>query len=143
MINGSTLQVLSNNTADVGVHDISMAVTLTNYPTIAGITKTFTVTITSDCVNTALNSPALSSMAVKVSQSATQDVTFADTIGTSHSSITWCGARTYSVASTPAVTFFTVTGTTFTAAPTLVAHAGSYSVTLTVRLASYAAIPTA
>ena len=125
---------------DVGSHSFTLTVDAWLYSKPA--TGTITVVITSDCVITSLISPTLSSMAVKVSQSATKNVAFADTIGNSHTDITWCGARTYSVASTPAATFFTVTGTTFTAAPTLVAHAGSYSVTLTVGLASFPAIST-
>ena len=46
VINGSTLQVYSNNVSDVRTHNISMEVKLTDFPAIAGITKTFTVTVT-------------------------------------------------------------------------------------------------
>lgn len=45
VISGSTLQVASNDPADVGTYNISMLVKLTDWPAIAGITKTFTVTV--------------------------------------------------------------------------------------------------
>jgi hypothetical protein len=119
------------DTKNVGVY----MVTLESKVTLGAVgnltTYSFTITITSDCDTTSIIAPTLTAMTVNVSQSATKDVTFADTSGNLHPTVVeWCGARSYTITSTPAATFFSVTGTTFTASPTLAANVGVYSVTL-------------
>lgn len=66
VINGSTLQVASNDPADVGVYSISMLVTLTDYPAIAGITKTFTVTVTCTVSTLTFTTSPLASKTIEV-----------------------------------------------------------------------------
>jgi hypothetical protein len=68
-------------------------------------------------------------MSTKVSQSATtQDISFTDLIGTSHTDQTYCGPRNYSLS--PTHTFLTLSTTS-------VAHVGVFTVTLTVSMASF------
>jgi hypothetical protein len=75
-------------------------------------------------------------MSTKVSQSATtQDISFTDLIGTSHTDQTYCGPRNYSLS--PTHTFLTISGSTLTLSTTSVAHVGVFTVTLTVSLASF------
>ena len=79
-------------------------------------------------------------MSTKVSQTAaTQDISFADLIGTNHANPSYCGARTYSLS--PTHSFLTISGTILTFSTTNVADVNMYSVNITVFLASFPAIP--
>jgi hypothetical protein len=74
--------------ADIGVYTITSTATIpqdngtgvnrsTNY--------SFTFTVQSDCVNTSLTNKNIIAMSTKISQTAdTQDISFADSIGTGH-----------------------------------------------------------
>ncbi len=46
VISGSTISLLTNSVADVGVQNVLMTVSLTSYPEVASITKNLVVTIT-------------------------------------------------------------------------------------------------
>jgi hypothetical protein len=73
-------------------------------------------------------------MSVLVSQSVTQDASF--TIG---GWLTACGARVYTLS--PSLSFVSVTNNILTASPTLPTHAGTYSVSVTVKLQDYPTVP--
>ena len=79
-------------------------------------------------------------MSYKVSLAAvTQDITFTDTIATSHSGQpAYCGARTYTLS--PTHTFLTISGSTMSLSTATVTDVGTYNVSLTVSLASYSGV---
>lgn len=66
IINGSTLQAASNDPADIGTFNVSMLVKLTDYPAIAGITKTFTVTVTCTVSTLTFTTSPLASKTIEV-----------------------------------------------------------------------------
>ena len=75
-------------------------------------------------------------MSNKVSFSAvTQDVTFSDSIATSHADPAYCGARTYTLS--PVQTFLTISGTTMNLATSDVADVGVHNVDVIVSLTDY------
>ena len=79
-------------------------------------------------------------MTVKVSlAAATQDVAFADTIATSHTEPSYCGARTYTMTYTilPPHTILTIIGATLRLYTDDVLDVGTYNVALTISLVSY------
>ena len=65
----------------------------------------------------------------------TQDVSFLDSIATSHAVPVYCGARTYTLS--PTHTFLTISGTTLSLATSLVTDVGMYNVDVTVSLTDY------
>lgn len=73
-------------------------------------------------------------MSVLVSQSLTQDASF--TIG---GWLTACGPRIYTIS--PSLSFVSITNNILTASPTLPANAGTYSVSVTVKLQDYPTVP--
>jgi hypothetical protein len=129
--------------ADIGIYTITSIATIpqdngmgvnrsTNY--------SFTLTVQSDCVNTSLTDKTISAMSTKVSQTAaTQDIFFADSIGTIHGDQTYCGARTFTIS--PSLNFLTLSGTTLTLSTTNLANVGLKTITLTVALANFSMIP--
>ena len=75
-------------------------------------------------------------MSTKVSQTAaTQDISFADLIGTAHGDPNYCGAKIYTIS--PSLSFLTLSGTILTLSTTNVADVNVYNVVLTVSLSSY------
>ena len=101
----------------------------------------FTVTVLSDCVNTTITDKSISNMTIQIAQAAnTQDVTFSDSIATSHSNLAYCGARTYTLS--PTKLFLTISGTTMTLSTSSPSDVGTYSFTLTIGLIDFPAIPT-
>ena len=66
IINGSTLQVSSNIVSDVGIYSISMEVKLSDFPSIAGITKTFTVTVTCTVSTLTFSTSPMASKTIEV-----------------------------------------------------------------------------
>ena len=110
-ISGNTISVFSSSSADVGIHSITVTVSLADYPSVSSISKTFTITVQSDCINTVITNKTLINMSNKVSLAAvTQDISFLDSIATSRSNPTYCGARTYTFS--PTRTFLTISGST-------------------------------
>ena len=97
----------------------------------------FTLTVQSDCVNTAITDKTIINMSNIVSLAAfTQDVSFLDSIATSHPNPTYCGARTYSLS--PSLTFLTISGSSIMSLSTNnVTDRGVYNVAMTVSLTSY------
>ena len=69
---------------------------------------------------------------------ATQDVSFADSISTSHSNPTYCGPKTYSFS--PTLSFLSVSGTTLFLITTNPNDVSVNTVTITVSLTNYPAI---
>ena len=75
-------------------------------------------------------------MSVKVGlAAATQDVSFFDSIATSHANTSYCGTRTYTIL--PPHTFLTITGTTMRLYTANVLDVGTYYVALIISLADY------
>jgi hypothetical protein len=110
-VSGNTISVSTSNSADVGTHIITLTVSLADYPSVTSISRTFTITVQSDCINTVITNKTLINMSNKVSLAAvTQDISFLDLIATSRSNPTYCGARTYTLS--PTRTFLTVSGST-------------------------------
>ena len=99
----------------------------------------FTLTVQSDCVNTVITDKAINNMSNKVSLAAvTQDVSFLDSIATSHSNPTYCGARTYSLS--PTHTFLSISGSTMSLSTTTLSDVNVYNVNLTVSLTNYSGV---
>ena len=69
-----------------------------------------------------------------------QDITFADSIATSHSNESYCGTRTYSLY--PNLSFLSYSGTTLSLSTSYPTDVSSQTVTLTIGLASYTNVPT-
>ena len=87
--------------AEIGVYTITSTATIPQEESM-GVNRStsysFTLTVQSDCVNTILTDRIINAMSTKVSQTAdTQDISFADSIGTSHTDQNYCGARTYTL----------------------------------------------
>ena len=87
--------------ADIGIYTITSTATIPQDDG-TGVNRStsysFTLTVQSDCVNTILTDKIIYAMSTKVSQTADiQDISFADSIGTSHTDQTYCGARTYTL----------------------------------------------
>jgi hypothetical protein len=116
---------------DVGVWTITMHGYLAGLPPYSA-DYTFTVTVTSDCVNTVLDATkVISPMTVAVNgPTVTQDITWPDSIGTNtHTNQAWCGNRKYTFTGAPAFMTFTNTTTPLISLTTTnPAHAGSYTV---------------
>lgn len=121
---------------DVGTWDITIIGTLTTLlPSPISAQFTFNVIITSDCVNTLLDSiKTINNMVVAVNgPTVTQDITWPDSIGTvTHSNQAWCGPRTYTIVGQPA--FMTFTNPTVSLTTTNPLHVGPYTVTVTIGL---------
>jgi hypothetical protein len=66
VINGSTLQVAANDLADVGTYNVSMLVKLTDFPAIAGITKTFTVTVSCTVTTLSFSTSPISTKTIEI-----------------------------------------------------------------------------
>ena len=78
-------------------------------------------------------------MSNKVSLAAvTQDVSFLDSIATSHSNPTYCDARTYSLS--PTLTFLSISGSTMSLSTAIVSDVNVYNFDLTVSLTSYSGV---
>ena len=85
---------------------------------------------------TVLTDKTISNMSNKVNTAAvTQDVAFADSVATSHSNVSYCGTRTYTLS--PTHSFLTISGTTMSLVTSNVADVRIYFVDLTVSLSSY------
>ena len=79
-------------------------------------------------------------MSTKVSQTAaTQDISFADLIGTAHGDPNYCGAKIYTIS--PSLSFLTLSETTLSLSTTNVADVCNKTITLTVALAEFGLIP--
>ena len=79
-------------------------------------------------------------MSQKVSLAAvTQDISFLDSIATSHAFPAYCGTRNYTL--TPSFAFLTISGTNMSLATSSVGDVGTYNVDLKVSLTDYPAIP--
>ena len=90
-------------------------------------------------MNTVITDITITNMSNKVSLAAvTQDISFLDSISTSHSDSTYCGARTYSLSQT--LTFLTISGSTMSLSTTNVSDVGVYNVVMTVSLTSYSGV---
>ena len=99
----------------------------------------FTLTVQSDCVNTVISDKTINNISNKVSLAAvTQDVSFLDSIATSHSNPTYCGARTYSLS--PLLTFLTISGSTMSLSTNTVSDRGDYNVEMRVSLTNYSGV---
>ena len=68
----------------------------------------------------------------------TQDVSFLDSIATSRSNPTYCGARTYLLS--PAHSFLSISGSTMSLSTTNVSDVNVYNVNLKVSLTSYSGV---
>jgi hypothetical protein len=68
------------------------------------------------------------------------DISFDDAIGTVHTDQAYCGPRSFLL--TPDLAFASISGNILTINPTLVSHANTQDVTLTVGLANYGTITT-
>ena len=126
--------------ADIGVYTItSTAMIISNTTGISTDLTTnysFTFNVQSDCVNTIITDKTITNMSNKVSLAAvTQDVSFLDSIATSHANPAYCGARTYTFS--PTNSFLTITGTTMSLATSIVADVGEYNVDVIVTLTDY------
>ena len=89
------------NLSDIGVYTITSTATIPQDDG-TGVNRStsysFTLIVQSDCVNTTITDKSVNAMSTKVSQTAaTQDISFADLIGTGHADQTYCGARTYTL----------------------------------------------
>ena len=89
------------NLSDIGVYNITSTATIPQDDG-TGVNRStsysFTLIVQSDCVNTTITDKSVNAMSTKVSQTATtQDISFADLIGTGHADQTYCGARTYTL----------------------------------------------
>ena len=102
--------------ADVGIYVITSTVIIpqNSFSTNTALTTnySFTLIVQSDCVNTVIENKTIIDMSYKVSLAAvTQDISFTDTIATSHAGQpAYCGARTYTLS--PTHTFLTISGST-------------------------------
>ena len=130
--------------ADVGIYVITSTVTIpqNSFSTNTALTTnySFTLVAKSDCVNTVIENKTIIDMSYKVSLAAvTQDITFTDTIATSHSGQpAYCSTRTYTLS--PIYTFLTISGSTMSLSTATVADVGTYNVSLTVSLTSYSGV---
>jgi hypothetical protein len=125
--------------ADIGVYTITSTATIPQEESM-GVNRStsysFTLTVQSDCVNTILTDKIINAMSTKVSQTAdTQDISFEDSIGTSHTDQNYCGARTYTLSES--LSFLTISGTTLTLSSMNVANVGVYDIVLTVSLTNF------
>ena len=99
----------------------------------------FTLTIQSDCLSTVITDKTINAMNNKVGLAAvTQDVSFLDSIATSHADSTYCGARTYTLS--PTHGFLTISGSTMSLSTASVNDVGTYNVALTIALTSYSGV---
>ena len=99
----------------------------------------FLLSVQSDCVNTVITNKMIINMSQIVSLAAeTQDVSFLDSIATSHSNPTYCGARTYSLS--PTHSFLSISGSTMSLSTATVSDVNVYNVDLTVSLTNYPGI---
>ena len=90
-------------------------------------------------MNTVIADKTITNMSNKVSLAAvTQDFFFSDSVSTSRSDSTYCGARTYSLS--PTLTFLTISGSTMSLSTANVSDVGVYNVEMTVSLTSYSGI---
>lgn len=132
------------NLADIGM--IKVVVTATNnhllfttsFVYASPATLEFTIEIKHPCRGTTINTRTLSSMAVLVSQSTTQDIWFTDTVAINRSDSTFCGTRSFSIS--PSHSFLSISGSTLTLATNSVTDAGTYNVNITVGLTSYSEV---
>ena len=130
--------------ADGGIYVVTSFATIlqNSFSTNTALTTnySFTLTIQSDCVNTVIENKTIIDMSYKVSLAAvTQDISFTDTIATSHAGQpAYCGARTYTLS--PTHTFLTISGSTMSLSTATVTDVGTYNVSLTVSLASYSGV---
>jgi hypothetical protein len=103
------------------------------------INYSFTLTVQSDCLTTIFSDKTISNMIIKIGQDAvTQDITFSDTIASSRSIPSHCGARTYTLI--PTHTFLTISGTTLSLATSTITDVGTYTIDLRVSLADYSGV---
>ena len=90
-------------------------------------------------MNTVITDKTITNMSNKVSLAAvTQDFFFSDSVSTSRSDSTYCGARTYSLS--PTLTFLTISGSTMSLSTANVSDVNVYNVDLTVSLTSYSGV---
>ena len=135
--------ITSTTLADVGVYLITLIATIPLNTTgmSAALSKSysFKLTVLSDCVNTMITDKVINEMTNKVSLApVTQNISFLDSIATSHATPAYCGARTYTLSSTHS--FLTISGSTMSLATSIVADVGEYTVYLTVSLTDYPGI---
>ena len=90
-------------------------------------------------MSTVITDKTITNMSNKVSLAAvTQDISFSDSVSTSRSDETYCGARTYSLSQT--LTFLTISGSTMSLSTANVSDVGVYNVVMTVSLTSYSGV---
>ena len=90
-------------------------------------------------MNTVITDKTIINMNNKVNLAAvTQDVSFLDSIATSHAFPTYCGARTYLLS--PTHTFLSISGSTMSLSTTNVNNVGVFNVDLSVSLTNYSGV---
>jgi hypothetical protein len=82
----------------------------------------------------------LADLSTIVGASNSLDISFDDAIGTLHTDQAYCGPRSFLLA--PDLAFASISGNNLTINPTLVSHANTQDVTLTVGLVNYQGIST-
>ena len=135
--------ITSTTLADVGVYFITSTATIPSNTTgmIAALftSYSFTLTVLSDCVKTMITDKVINEMTNKVSfASVTQDISFLDSIATSHATPAYCGSIKYTLS--PTNSFLTISGSIMSLTTSIVADVGEYTVYLTVSLTDYPGI---
>jgi len=108
----------------------------------ASTLNTLNINIIVDCNIAVFIDKAFNDMSVKVTQTATQDITFWDNLGQAMSNYSQCGPRTYTF--TPALPSFLSLDagqTTLTLTTSNPADVGVYSYSFEVKLQNHAAVP--
>ena len=121
--------ITATDVGSIGVYTVTITATINhiNPSTTANWTNnySFTLTVVDDCIPTTITDKTINNMAVRIALPATtQDIAFADSVGTAKTNLAYCGDRTYTL--NPVHSFLSISGSTLSLSTSNLNDNGSY-----------------